>query len=63
MLPFSQTVRSSKLCMVIALLVVCIFIVDLMTLTLFQGHRCVKNMKGKTVLLFLFLFRFLSTVV
>ena len=46
---FSDTVkmRSSKLCMIITLLEVYIFIVDLMTLTLFQGHRSVVNIKSK----------------
>ena len=39
--------RSFKLCMIIILLGVYIFIVGLMTLTLFQGHRCVRNINCK----------------
>ena len=39
--------RSFKLCMIIALLWVYIFIEGLMTLALFQGHRCVRNINSK----------------
>ena len=35
--------RSFKLCMFITLLGVYIFKTDLMTVILFQGHRCVRN--------------------
>ena len=46
MLAFSQTLfeaLSFKLCVVITLLRVYIVMLGLMTLTLFQGHRCVRN--------------------
>ena len=49
--------RSLKLCMIMTLLGDYIFIVGLMTLTLFQGHVCEKNK------LQIVLFRFLSTAV
>ena len=39
--------RSFKLCMIMTLLGVYIAIVGLMTLTLFQGHRCVRNINCK----------------
>ena len=39
--------RSFKLCMIIILLGVYIFIESLMTLTLFQGHRYVRNINCK----------------
>ena len=44
---FSDTINASsfKLCMVITLDGVYIVILDFMTLTLFQGHRCVRNIK------------------
>ena len=46
---FSGTViaRSFKLCMIITLLRVYIFIVGLIILTLFQSHRCVRNINCK----------------
>ena len=51
-LAFSQTLllikaRSLKLCMVITFLGVYIVIVGLITLILFQGHRCVRNTNCK----------------
>ena len=39
--------RSFKLCMVVTLLWIYIVIVSLMTLTLFQGYRCVRNVNCK----------------
>ena len=36
-----------KLCMIWTLLRIYIFILGLMTLTLFQGHRCVRNINCK----------------
>ena len=46
---FSDTVkaRSFKLCLIITLLEVYIFIVGLMTLTLFQGRRSIRNINCK----------------
>ena len=46
---FSDTVimRFFKLCIVMNLLGVYIFIVGLVTFTLFQGHRCVRNINCK----------------
>ena len=46
---FSGTVktRSFKLCMIITFFGVNIFIAILMTLTSFQGHRCVRNINCK----------------
>ena len=52
----TNELRSFKLCMSITLLGVYQFIPHLMTLTLFQGHRCVRIIKCKL------LFRFLSNV-
>ena len=52
------TARSLKLCMVMTLLRVYIFILGLMTLILFQDHRYVRNVNCR-----LCFFRFLSTVV
>ena len=40
-------VRSFKLCMITTILGVYIFIVGLMTFTLFQGHGYVRNINGK----------------
>ena len=47
----SITARSFKLCMVITVLGVYIVIVNLMTLTLFQGHTCVRNINCKMLVL------------
>ena len=46
---FMDTIKAGpfKLCMIITLLGVYIVIVSLMTLALFQGHRCVKNINCK----------------
>ena len=46
---FSDTVKASsfKLCMIVTLLRVYVVIVGLMTLILFEGHRCVKNINCK----------------
>ena len=46
---FSDTIkaRSFKLSLNVKLLGVCIFIVDSMTLTLFQGYSCVRNINFK----------------
>ena len=48
-LPFSRSpkVRSIKLCSVKTFLRVYLFIEGLMTLTLFQGHRCVRSIFKK----------------
>ena len=48
---FSDTIkaRSFKICMFIILFGVYIAIVGLMTLTLFQGHRCVRNLTANCV--------------
>ena len=40
-------VRSSKLCMIITLLMVYIVIVGLITFTLFQGHMYARNINFK----------------
>ena len=39
--------RSFKLCMIVTLLRVYIVIIGFITLTLFQGHRCVRNIDSK----------------
>ena len=39
--------RSFKLCMIITMLRVYIFILGLMTLTMFQDHRCIRNINHK----------------
>ena len=46
---FSDTItaRSFKLCMILTMLRVYIAILGLLTLTLFQGHRCIRNMNCK----------------
>ena len=56
---FMNTVQSRffKLCIIITLLGVCQCIPDLMTLSMFQGHRCVRIINHKLC------FRFLSTIV
>ena len=43
--------RSLKLCLIITLLGVCIFTEGLMTLTVFQDHRCVRKLNYKLCLL------------
>ena len=50
-----------KLCMIIALLEVYSFIVGLMTLTLFQGYRCVRNINWILCFFFFFLILVLSS--
>ena len=45
--PDTMKARAFKLGMIITLLGVYIVIVALMTLTLFQGHRCVGNINCK----------------
>ena len=38
-------VRSSKFCMIISCVELCLFIPLLMTVTLFRGHRCISKVK------------------
>ena len=57
--PDTVQARFFKVCMFISLLGVYQFIPGLMTMTLFEGHRCVRIINCKLVCFF----RFLSTIV
>ena len=66
---FSDTIKTSsfKVCIIITLHWVYIVILSLMTLSLFQGHRCVEKKKHTQIVFFRFclqiVFIFLSIVV